>query len=288
MDRVAPVRRGLALSLAALAAASAGCGSGHHQSDPLAKAADVTSSVRGARISFISTVTSPALPVPITIRGDGVVAPRGQAAELNFRGGAAGLPGATALSQGQIVMRNLTVYTRVPGIEKRLPHGKRWIKIDLRRFGRAQGINFSQFLESEQDPTQSLRYLRARSGEVRKLGHARVRGVETTRYAATIDLRRFPGTLPAPKRRDARRSVRQLISLTGRSTFPTQVWIDGRGYVRRQRTSLSFRAPNGLRPHVTQLFDFYDFGVRARIVPPPAGQVLDATDVASSAASALR
>ena len=49
--------------------------------------------------------------------------------------------------------------------------------------------------------------LRAVSEEVEELGTEDVRGVETTHYRTTVDLRRYPDLVPPDRRELARRSI---------------------------------------------------------------------------------
>ncbi|MFN2617343.1 MAG: hypothetical protein ABR581_09500 [Thermoleophilaceae bacterium] len=285
--------RGLATAagLIALAAAVGGCGGGGgDSSEALAKAATTTGAVSGARTSFRATISNPGLPTPLELRGAGVVIPRTHAARMTFQAvSGPQLPG-TGLRQlgGEVVMSNLTMYLRLGLLEQQLPRGKRWLKLDFRRAGRAQGINVAQFLQGGQDPSQALGYLRATSGRTRKLGQERVRGVSTTRYRATVDLHKFPRTLPQSERRSARQSVDRVIRLTGTAKFPTDVWIDSRGLVRRQQSTLSAPGPNGSRQRIVQRLEFYDFGAHVRVQAPPGSQVLDATKLAGSGQQSLR
>ena len=274
-----------AACLTALVLAAAGCGSGDVSPDTLAKAASRTEAVSGARTSFRATVSNPALPTPIELRGGGVVSPRQHSAVMSFRAvRGPSLPG-SGLRRfgGRVVLRDLKMYMRLGFFEDRLPPGKHWLKVDLRRAGQVQGIDLTQFLQGGQDPTQTLRYLRATSGDIRKRGEEPVRGVSTTRYKATVDLRKFPATVPPSQRSTARKSVERLIALNGARKIPTEVWIDGRGLVRRQRLSLLLRTPGGGGQRVKQELEFYDFGTRVQVQAPPADEVLDATVLAGAA-----
>jgi hypothetical protein len=281
------VRRGFvawACLVALAAAAGTGCG-GDSSGDALAKAAAKTGAVSGARTSFKARISSPGLAAPIELRGSGVVIPRVHAAQMSFQTVRGPRLPSTGLDQlgGQVVMRNLSMYMRLGALQSLLPRGKPWLKVDFRRFGRGQGVDFAQLLQGGQDPSQTLSYLRATSGKTRKVGDERVRGTSTTHYRATVDLRKFPQTLPAGQRRSARQSVERLISLSGSSKVPTEVWIDGRGLVRRQQSTLSLPAPNGARQRVVQQLEFYDFGANVRVQAPPRDQVIDATRLAGGA-----
>ena len=84
------------------------------------------------------------------------------------------------------------MYMRMPELFSgagALPAGKEWLGFDLDKSLAAaglSGLDMSQL--QQQDPSQTLRLLRASSTRVTKAGKAQVRGVETTRYKATLDL----------------------------------------------------------------------------------------------------
>lgn len=106
------------------------------------------------------------------------------------------------------------------------------------------------------DPNRSLDYLKTVADDVRGVGSERVRGANTVHYAATADLRKAAGTEGA--------------SFSGAkwpdgATVPVEVWVDGTGRVRR------FRYLND--PTLEQTWEFYDWGVRGDISPPPPNLV---------------
>jgi hypothetical protein len=126
-----------------------------------------------------------------------------------------------------------------------------------------------------------LRYLRATSGQVTRVGQEEVRGVKTTHYKATIDLRKMPKL--------GRGSAERLIAAGSPATMPIEVWVDGRKLVRRMRMQIAMKLPATAGPAAGQEMDLdetielYNFGPKPRIEPPPADQVYDATELGASA-----
>jgi hypothetical protein len=57
------------------------------------------------------------------------------------------------------------------------------------------------------DPSQFLRYLRATSGGVTKVGTQTVDGFQTTEYRAKIALNRAPNAFPAASRAQVRQTI---------------------------------------------------------------------------------
>ena len=138
-----------------------------------------------------------------------------------------------------MIIDGLTFYTRSPLFDQALPAGKRWLKIDLDAIGKQAGFDVGALMTqgAGQDPTQVLAYLKAASGDVSRVGSEAVRGVPTTHYKATIDFRKMPDSAPADQRAAVRRSIEQLIELSGASTAPIEVWIDEDGLARRLLTT---------------------------------------------------
>ena len=129
--------------------------------------------------------------------------------------------------------------------------------------------------------TQSpqLGQLLGASGDVERVGRELVRGVRTTHYRATIDLRRYPQLAPAAERAAARWAIEQIIEETGASTVPVDVWIGPDRLVRRLTQKLTLTAHGG--PSATeQTFELYDFGAKVAIPLPGADEVADVTDLA--------
>jgi hypothetical protein len=83
---------------------------------------------------------------------------------------------------------------------------------------------------------------------------------------------------------DVRADVEALGRQLGTTTFPTDVWIDDDGRVRRQRLSLDLSkaaqpAGGGSVPPevVTTTVEFFDFGTKVDVSEPPPDQVADCT-----------
>src|SRR5205807_9035312 len=137
------------------------------------------------------------------------------------------------------------IYMKAPFYARFLPKGKSWLRLDVAQLGKRLGINVDQLSQfSGGDPRQTVDQLRAVSGDVKKLGSDTIRGVKTTHYRATVDLRRYPKLVPAAQRATAEQGVKRLIDLTGTSSFPEDIWIDGQKRVRRIRLAYDFK-PKG-------------------------------------------
>jgi hypothetical protein len=291
MTRERPERRALVSVLAAVAVAAtlAACGSGGDDSvgpGAIAEAATTTGSVKGAAVSIKATMTADALGGrPLSFTGAGYQ-------DLRHRAGAytldlSQMAQASGAEPGKLKMQTVYLhdwmYIRSPLFEGKLPGGKPWMAIDLRRSLKSKGIDPAA-LTQQQNPTDYLRYLRATSGDVTRVGQERVRGVQTTHYKATVDLRRTPKL--------DRRSAERLVQLGGSATIPTEVWVDRHHLVRRMRLQMAVKMPAnagaaaGQQAKVDETVELYNFGPKQRVVAPPRDEVFDATGLTTRSGGA--
>jgi hypothetical protein len=111
---------------------------------------------------------------------------------------------------------------------------------------------------------------------VRKTGTVDVRGTETTRYTAELDLTKALEAnaaelgLSERERAQLRRAARALRRTAKLSTLPVTVFVDDDGLVRRLTL-----ASGGDRVSV----DFWDFGTAVDVQAPPTDEVTDATQL---------
>jgi hypothetical protein len=282
-------------ALAALGAggvAVSGCGASETL-DPIARAAEVTSQQTGAKIKLTMQFSSPALPGGYSVTATGYIDERDHSGEMRMDlaniPGAAELPGDGA-GTVQIIYQYPVIYMDVPFLAGELPDGKTWMKLDLSKAAQAAGINLSQLSSLDQsDPTQFLEYLRASSGTVVKVGSETVAGVPTTHYYATLQLTSILSRLPSADQAAAKAALEKLDGAGGTGGIPVNVWVDAQGRVRRMQLSTAASAPEGTAGAAgaagvsgTVTIDFTSYGPTPPVVPPPAGEVFDATSLAST------
>ena len=110
------------------------------------------------------------------------------------------------------------------------------------------------FQLGQNDPSQMLQYLRATSN-VDEVGKDTVRGVDTTHYAARLQLDRVADKVSP----DAARALKQATKTLGTKEIPLDVWVDGDGLVRRVR--MDWHPKGGSFVMALDLFDFGDVHV---------------------------
>jgi hypothetical protein len=284
------------LVLLALATGLSACGAASDNSTAvltpasLANIASKTTAKGGVRMTMDQTM-SLGSEGAIPTRAEGVFDTKTKRGEMTMTMDLSAISGGDQLPAGagreHVILDGLTFYMSSPLFSANLPAGKKWLKLDLDKLGKSVGIDFGSLTQGAgQDPTQSLNYLKAASGDVTKVGSENVRGEPTTHYKATIDFNRVPDSAPADQRAAMRKSIRQIIKLAGASTAPMEVWIDKDGIVRRMSTTIATKI-GGQRGTIRQRMELYDFGTKVDVQVPDASQTVDAGDLGGSSGGGI-
>lgn len=151
-----------------------------------------------------------------------------------------------------VVLSHNDMYLKSPLFAVVLPTGKTWLKLDLAKEAKSQGLSLNTLLS--QDPTKTLSSLQSlRAANV--VGTEQVDGVSTTHYRATIDPSKLPGASAAG------------VSQPG----VYNVWVGDDGYVHRMRDRVV--TGTGAKKAIVNLTaDLSDFGKPVTVTLPPAGQ----------------
>ena len=261
----------------AIVFAVAGCGGGSHGSASsrsaggrgvylaaVTKAADVTGQVPGYKfaISIDSTIASKS----VSFSGTGLISERG--AQGSFEMSVAG----TTITE---IIDKPYIYVKIPSAGRRSEtHGKPWARADLSLF--AESFGASSLGSGSADPTQTLGFLKS-AGTVTRVGSETVRGAPATRYHAVIDLDRYASAAAPGQRASAKRYAEAFKRISGASSLPIDVWIDGRSHVARMAFTLSLCSPEGGHLQESLNYELFGYGPQAVPAPPPASQVTDIT-----------
>jgi hypothetical protein len=139
--------------------------------------------------------------------------------------------------------------------------GKKWLKLDPQVFGGGGEIGQS-------DPNGGLDALRGAKGDVKRVGTENVRGTRTTRFRVSIDAEQAVNSAPEEQRDEVRNSIGAL----GSRTVPADVWVDGKGRLRKIRLRV---AASASKTKGSVAFEFFDLGARVNVEAPPASEVVD-------------
>jgi hypothetical protein len=151
---------------------------------------------------------------------------------------------------------------RSPVFAAALPKGKTWMKIDLQKIGRSQGVDFSALMT--QKPSSVLSWIQG-SGDVTEVGDETVDGAATTHYRGRIDPTKIP-------------QGAKIQKVAKAAYGPYDVWIGkDDGYVHRMRTSYSYATPAGGRQAIATTMTFSKFGEDVTVAVPAESETFDAT-----------
>jgi hypothetical protein len=258
--------------------------------EAVAAAAERTVNTDGLRFSLRAEMEVPKVG-QVSFTGSGVADLRGERgtmtvdmSELAERAGAGDALGHADWKMEMLFDRRF-FYMKFPLLAAQLD-GRSWMRFDLQRVSEAAGIDAALFRAEQgqgSDPTNTLRYLRLLSDRVEKLGDDDVRGVRATHYRATVELRKYPDLLPPAERDLARRSIERVIELSGDDEMEMEIWVGEDNMIRRVKWGQSMKV-QGTDQVVAASFtsDYYDFGTKVSVEPPPEDDVRDVTEAATA------
>jgi hypothetical protein len=266
------MRRASALAVPLLAAVLAltACGGGSVSPESVAKAATKTAKVKSYRVTATTKLKIQKKDVTFVAKGAfDPKARRGRMnvdmSQLNLLQGPEGSP--YNYGYALFVLDGSDLYMRIPFLRLTYRNLKPWLKVDLDRLSAAQGADSFLQYGAGGDPTRVLQSLGG-LGKLHKEGTETVRGVSTTHYSGTINLKRARGG-------------EQLFRLTGQRKLPVEVWIDDDGLVRRERWTQKQQIGNN-RTDVQIEMELYDFGAPVVAQVPAARDVTDLTGAGGS------
>jgi nitrous oxide reductase accessory protein NosL len=177
--------------------------------------------------------------------------------------------------QGRVLIDNsssLTAYFAVPYFSQRARPKRPWVRIDLGATIKSQPVSV-QVLALDANPGRYLQLL-LDAKQVRRKGSVLLAGVQTTRYAAQVDLLGYGAKLPAARRTAAQFFGQRIVKVT-KERFPAATaWVDGQGRVRRVTVTYAFPIGDTGQTFKYEItFSYSDFGKPKRLRVPPASEV---------------
>jgi hypothetical protein len=250
--------RRLLLALSALTLLS-GCGGGVDRSI-FATAVHQTEAAGGAELAFQWTYHLPGREESLVMTGGGVEDIKRQRARISAEVPVVG-------GEMEVIADGLVMYMHFDQLSDEI--GREWMKLDLQRASDDLGVDLGATQQFGQSTAQYLKWLEHVSGGVSDEGREQVRGVDTTHYSATVDLRNVPG-----------QNTEKLVELIGQSEFPIDVWIDDEQRFRRLEFEMKLEQ-GGQEMQMDMVAEYVRFGVPVDIDIPDADDVFDATDIAA-------
>lgn len=189
----------------------------------------------------------------------------------------------------QMVMDGGVVYMRSPVFED---VGTEWVSMDPSRMDPAAAAQFGGFGAGTTDPSAFVG-LFAGVFDVKASGAQELKGVPTTRYVGTIDLKKVLAgfsdvvgkDVDATTRKQLEVALEQFASLGIDEKIPFEIWIDEEGLPRRQRITMDFGAlvPGAEEASMEMTVDFSDFGEAVDVKIPRPSEVTDVTETLAGA-----
>lgn len=121
-------------------------------------------------------------------------------------------------------------------------------------------------------PTQILEQLRDANATIEELGTETVRGVETTRYRAVLNLKELAETLPP----DEQAELESQFGAAGIDELPMEIWLGTDGLVYRYVMEVDASAADTGVPGLESMrmeFEMYDYGETIVVEPPDPSEV---------------
>jgi len=255
--------------LAILVLPLAACGGSGKKSLTAADSASSASSVKQAAVKtaqsasehMVVTGTATVGGTSATINGSGDFDNRTLQGAFKATLGAAGIN----FDMDEVV-DGTTLYVRSPLFTKGLAAGKSWVKLDLQKFGKARGVDFSALLA--RSPVQALAQLEAVDG-VTSVGEETIGGVPTTHYRGRVDVNKLP---------------QKIKALTNAKYGPVEIWIGRDGFVHRYRMTTTI-SQSGQSVTTATTVDFSKYGESVTVNVPPASATVDGTNALEGSTS---
>lgn len=295
--------------LAALGSAGvlAGCGGGAESSvtggepisfERLSQAAVASADATSGRFEFSFEMTLPGTEKPFALSGDGAfdASTNRNAISIDFSlfaelfastfSGLGNMPadapdfGDAEAWKIDVRQDGEVVYVHFPLLSSELPADKSWVRMDVGNALEGSEFDLSALHELAGNPRDMLDFLRAASGEIETVGVETLRGVDTTRYRATLNLADYENLVPADRREELRSILGELIEQSGLGEIPVDVWLDDFGLVRKFEMSFTATQPGTTNTaEASTTFELYDYGKPVDVAPPPADEVVDASSL---------
>ncbi len=227
----------------------------------LSQAAYVTTRSPGFKFSL--DVSATVSGHPFSLDGEGSLDERSHEGTLHME---------VAGEQISELIKSPYIYVQLPAAAL-AAGGKPWVRVNLQSFAKALGAGnpFAQ----DTSPSQVLGMLDA-SGQVSTLGSAVVRGVHTTHYRGLIDYTRYASQLTGEAQKAMQKTAQLLERVTGSSSLPLDVWVDGQGRVRRLATEVKLGTAAGVLSETVNM-ELFNFGPQPAVVLPPESEVSEET-----------
>ena len=222
-----------------------------------------------ATFSLDATIEGLGEPIDLTASGTADFRRDRSRMELDFSeiAQAGGAATAAADWRGEAVYVSDRVFVRIRGLTKALPERVDWLLVDADTLAEQAGPQFNA-----PDPGEFVAFVDAIADDAEIVGEEEVANAETTHFRGTVAVDELPA-VARPDDRAQLASYARRLKTAGIERFPLDVWVDDAGLVRRLRTEYEGYRTGGPELTLLTTVELHDFGVSARIEPPPRRRV---------------
>ncbi|GGR72521.1 putative lipoprotein [Streptomyces aureoverticillatus] len=149
--------------------------------------------------------------------------------------------------------------------------GKRWIKFPASGMGKEKPAGTSVSAQADNNPADQSTLLTG-SDDLKKVGSAKVEGVETTHYTGTVTMDRMRELMKdedAATKKRREKSLKQYEDM-GVDKLTMDIWIDGEDHTKQFRAR--GKADKG---PLDMTITFLDYNKPVTIKAPPKSEVMD-------------
>lgn len=184
----------------------------------------------------------------------------------------------------EVVQDQRTIYLKMPFLAQQVQAATPWVgatapvggsSSSLGGLGTLGAFGGLAGLGSAGSPADYFEQIKAVDPTVRESGKETVRGVETTRYSGSFDMRKLLSAQLTPEQATQLNAAMPLIDAF---RIPYDVWIGEDGLPRRISTRIDFgslgsTSGGGAAPGMTFTYELFDYGAPGEIAIPPASEV---------------
>lgn len=266
--------------LALVLGACGGATTGEGPVAVLAAAPDAAEEAGSARFTMDMTLSG-APQGDVSLGGEGAIDFDTQRMRVNMDMGAM-LPGGASGGDGtvEMLMDGTSMYVAAGMFGSMLPQGVRWVRIDLQQLAERSGMDLGGLTAGGQtNPTAYLETLRGVSDDIEEVGTEEIRGVSTTHYRATVDMRKALEQVSE----ESRDQLEAMLGETGSPTsIPVDVWIDGEGRPARFQMDTELEVPEAGTVTQSLTMEYFDWGAEVDLELPPGEQTVDLQELMGS------
>jgi hypothetical protein len=177
------------------------------------------------------------------------------------------MPGARMVVLGNVF------YLKTPELSAMIAPAE-WVEVDMSKIDELGGFSFEELMDQTRqlDPMTQIRMLQA-SGDFHEVGTEAVGGVQTTRYAGSVEVSKLSEL--SGLNAELRRVVEQGYAELGVSRLDYEVWLDRDFLVRKMVTKLP-----GSAGTQTITMTISDYNKPVEIEAPPASDTVDLPELA--------